>query len=139
MKLRTWMPVLFCVAAVFPAVAAKIDNKDYPAVPEDVSMFEDDKAPNGFSFQSSFGFPFYVTDQDSKDKSTCVDKCVETWAPVKARDNATPIGKDWTLVSRPEGYKQWAWHGKPIYINMAEVLGGTLTIPKNSPWHPLVP
>ena len=139
MKILTWTPVLFCIAAVFPAHAVKPEPKDYPAVPEEVSMFADENAPRGFMFQSSYGFPFYVSDQDAKDKSNCVGSCAETWAPVKARDDATPMGKDWSLVVRPEGYKQWAWRGQPIYINMTQVLGGTLTLPKNSPWHPLVP
>ena len=138
MKIITWMPVLFCLA-VSPAMAVKLADKDFPPVPAEVTMFADEQAPRGFSFQSSFGFPFYVSDADTKDKSNCVDACVETWAPLKARDDATPMSKDWTLVSRPEGYKQWAWHGQPIYLNMTQVLGGTLTLPKDSPWHPLIP
>ena len=138
MKIITWAPVLFCIAAVFPALAAK-EDKYYPSSPEEVSIIADDKAPAGYFFQSTFGFPFYISDADSKDKSACVDKCVETWAPVKARDDATPLGKDWTLVSRPEGYKQWSYKGHPIYINMAEVLGGTASLPKNGPWHALIP
>jgi predicted lipoprotein with Yx(FWY)xxD motif len=137
MRMIVWTPILLCVAAAFTAAAA-FEPKDYPAVPEDVSMMADDGAPHGFIFLNQFGSPFYVYDKDDKDKSNCVDACVESWAPVKARDNARPL-PDWALVARPEGYKQWSYKGRPIYISVTEVVHGNASLPKNSPWHVLVP
>jgi predicted lipoprotein with Yx(FWY)xxD motif len=139
MKFVTWISALFCVAAAFPA-AAKMENKDYPNVPEEVSMIADDKAPRGFYFQSEYGFPFYATTADGTNKSTCMGPCVETWAPVKAKDKAVPVNKDWALIERPEGYKQWSYKGHPLYINMQQVMGGgDPSLPKDSPWHVFVP
>ncbi len=140
MKTTIWTSALLCVVAAVSTASAR-DDRNYPPVPADVAMMGDDKAPLGYYFQSTFGSPIYTYDMDGKDKSTCFDTCVETWAPVQAHEGATPL-KDWTLIQRPEGYKQWSYKGHPIYVNISEVMksdGVPVSLPKNSPWHVLLP
>lgn len=45
---------------------------------------------------------------------TCPAECVKAWPPLKAPDDAKPSGY-WTVVSRPDGSKQWAYGGYPLY------------------------
>jgi predicted lipoprotein with Yx(FWY)xxD motif len=116
------------------AAASVAWTKEFPAVPAEVSLLEGENGT--YTFQNDFGKSFYIYDKDEKGKSHCLDACTESWAPVKARDFAKPMG-DWTLVQRPEGYYQWAYKGKPIYSSITEVVHGAVTLPKE--WHVLTP
>lgn len=46
--------------------------------------------------------------------SGCVDKCLQSWHPLRAPDNATARG-DWTVYVRPDGSKQWGYQGFALY------------------------
>ena len=46
--------------------------------------------------------------------AACTDDCLKTWLPLLASADAKPEG-DWTLVDRPDGSRQWAWKGNPLY------------------------
>jgi len=46
--------------------------------------------------------------------SSCNDRCAANWPPLIALDDAQPVGK-WTVLSRGDGMKQWAYDGKPLY------------------------
>ena len=111
------------------------DPRDEP-VPAEVSAMEE----NGkLSFQNDFGHPFYINDRDSKTKSVCDDKCAETWAPVRARDGATPMGQ-WTLLDRGKGYMQWVYKGHPIYSNVPQVVSNSdPELNNDGHWHVLTP
>jgi predicted lipoprotein with Yx(FWY)xxD motif len=41
--------------------------------------------------------------------------CAEKWPPYLADERAQPIG-DFSLIDRPEGGKQWAYRGAPLYL-----------------------
>ncbi|HEV7431680.1 MAG TPA: hypothetical protein VGN77_01455 [Steroidobacteraceae bacterium] len=54
--------------------------------------------------------------------------CVQLWAPVAALAGAKPVGK-WTVIKRPDGARQWAYDGLPVYTSSldrqpGDVLGG---------------
>src|SRR5690606_10998592 len=40
--------------------------------------------------------------------------CTQIWPPFLAAADAEPVG-DWTLITRTDGAKQWAFSGKPLY------------------------
>lgn len=127
------------LSAALAAAPAK-PKQDYDInapIPAEVSVLEGD---NGmYEFQSDFGHEFYTYDKDEKTKSHCVDACAETWSPVRARDNAEPMG-DWTLVDRGGGYKQWAYKGMPIYVNVPQVVSQEdPKLHNDGHWHILVP
>ena len=58
----------------------------------------------------------YTFDKDAQGsgKSVCVDKCAVNWPPLKAGANDNGSG-DWSVITRPDGSKQWAYKGWPLY------------------------
>jgi predicted lipoprotein with Yx(FWY)xxD motif len=55
--------------------------------------------------------------------------CAAQWPPVAAAADAAPIGK-WTVITRADGAKQWAYDKQALYISVldkhpGDVLGGT--------------
>jgi len=61
------------------------------------------------------GMTLYTFDGDTTpNKSACNGMCAMNWPPLMAPDNAAPIG-DWTVVTRDDGSRQWAYKGKPLY------------------------
>jgi predicted lipoprotein with Yx(FWY)xxD motif len=61
-----------------------------------------------------------------------VDKrhsCAEEWPPVLAGDDAKTVGA-WSVITRGDGKKQWAYEGYPLYTYIADrkpgdVIGGS--------------
>jgi predicted lipoprotein with Yx(FWY)xxD motif len=54
--------------------------------------------------------------------------CTQAWPPVIAAADAKPVGS-WTLISRADGRKQWAYEGHALYTSIldhrpGDVLGG---------------
>ena len=61
------------------------------------------------------GMTLYTWGNDTiPGKSVCNGPCATNWVPLKAAADATPMG-DWTVVTRDDGTKQWAYKGKPLY------------------------
>lgn len=55
--------------------------------------------------------------------------CTDLWPPVLAAEGAEAIGK-WTIVTRRDGARQWAYDEQPLYTSVrdaepGDVLGGT--------------
>ena len=42
--------------------------------------------------------------------------CVQIWPPVVAAAGAKPVGK-WTIITRKDGGRQWAYDGLPVYTS----------------------
>jgi predicted lipoprotein with Yx(FWY)xxD motif len=81
------------------------------------------------------GHTLYTYDKDPAGKSVCVDDCAKTWIPMAARSDAKPFGA-WSVIVRPDGGRQWAFKGKPLYsflkdedpgsvagVNVAKIVG----------------
>ncbi len=51
---------------------------------------------------------YYMPDADKR------PTCVQSTPPLLAEANAKPAG-DWAIFERPDGAKQWAWKGHPVY------------------------
>ena len=54
--------------------------------------------------------------------------CAQKWPPVMAAAGAKPVGK-WTIITREDGGRQWAYDGLPVYTSVldrrpGDVLGG---------------
>jgi predicted lipoprotein with Yx(FWY)xxD motif len=60
------------------------------------------------------GMSLYTFDKDAGGKSACNGPCATTWPPLAAAADAKPEG-DWTLITRDDGSRQWAYKGKPVY------------------------
>lgn len=61
------------------------------------------------------GMTLYTFDRDSTPgKSACNGPCASNWPPLMAAADA-PSSGDWTVITRDDGAKQWAYKGKPVY------------------------
>jgi predicted lipoprotein with Yx(FWY)xxD motif len=62
------------------------------------------------------GMTLYAFDKDTagSGKSVCNGGCATNWPPLAAPADAKPSG-DWTVVTRDDGSKQWAYKGRPVY------------------------
>lgn len=62
------------------------------------------------------GMTLYTFDKDAagSGKSVCNGPCAANWPPLFAMDGDTASG-EYSIVSRDDGKKQWAFKGKPLY------------------------
>jgi predicted lipoprotein with Yx(FWY)xxD motif len=60
--------------------------------------------------------PLYTYDRDRPGTSKCLGSCAAAWPPLRAGTLARSTGK-WTIVTRPDRVRQWAFAGKPVYTN----------------------
>lgn len=58
------------------------------------------------------GMTLYVFDKDAGGKSMCNGKCAENWPPFMAKGDASG---DFSVITRDDGSKQYAYKGKPLY------------------------
>lgn len=82
------------------------------------------------------GMTLYVFDKDSGGKSACNGPCAGNWPPLMATAAAMAMG-DYTVVSRDDGSKQWAFKGKPLYTWKNDKKPGDITGDGflNGAWH----
>jgi predicted lipoprotein with Yx(FWY)xxD motif len=72
------------------------------------------------------GMTLYHFDKDKAGKIACVGACTTTWPPLTISAGAsvptTPAGL--SSVSRPDGSKQIAYQGKPLYTYSGDTKPG---------------
>lgn len=63
------------------------------------------------------GMTLYTFDRDvaGSGKSVCNGPCATNWPPLMAGGSATASG-EYSVVTRDDGAKQWAYKGKPLYF-----------------------
>ena len=85
------------------------------------------------------GLTLYTFDRDATGKSNCNGACATNWPPLMAGADAKASG-DWTIVTRDDGGKQWAYKGKPLYEFAKDTKPGDVTGDGvNSVWHIAAP
>jgi len=62
------------------------------------------------------GMSLYTFDRDTagSGKSVCNGPCAVNWPPLMAGDMDQASG-DYSIITRDDGKKQWAFKGKPLY------------------------
>jgi len=70
------------------------------------------------------GFSVYTFDGDGPNKSNCTGACAKQWEPVLAPEVGTLARKDWSVVQREVGVRQWAYRKKPIYTFVGDTVPG---------------
>jgi predicted lipoprotein with Yx(FWY)xxD motif len=81
----------------------------------------------------------YTFDNDNKDKSNCNGACANLWLPLIATTDASATG-DFSLITRGDGRKQWAYKNKPLYSWSKDTKpGDTSGDGINNVWHIAVP
>jgi predicted lipoprotein with Yx(FWY)xxD motif len=53
-------------------------------------------------------------DQAGSGRSSCYGECAINWPPLLVDQNATSYG-DYSIITRDDGKKQFAYKGKPLY------------------------
>ena len=77
-------------------------------------------------FADANGMTLYTWDKDQAGKSACAADCLKTWKPFTAAADAKDDG-DWTVVTRDDGSKMWAYEGKPLYLWVKDGAPGDVT------------
>jgi predicted lipoprotein with Yx(FWY)xxD motif len=83
------------------------------------------------------GMTLYTFDRDTmgSGKSACNGPCATNWPPLMASASDAPMG-DWTVVTRDDGSRQWAFRGKPVYYWAKDTKAGDRTGDGfNNVWH----
>jgi predicted lipoprotein with Yx(FWY)xxD motif len=70
------------------------------------------------------GRPLYFFDGDTESEvSACTAECAQSWLPAQPPRGVRPSG-DWSVETRPDKIKQWAFRGKPLYLYSKDTAPG---------------
>jgi len=87
------------------------------------------------------GMTLYTLDRDTTGggKSVCNGPCIALWPAYGAPADAKAEG-DWSIVTRDDGSRQWAFRGKPLYFWSKDTKPGEKTGDGiNGVWHVIRP
>lgn len=64
------------------------------------------------------GMTLYTFDTDAagSGKSACNGPCAQNWPPPLLAADADRASGDYSIVTRDDGSRQWAYKGKPLYF-----------------------
>jgi predicted lipoprotein with Yx(FWY)xxD motif len=82
------------------------------------------------------GMTVYTFDQDAANsgKSACVDGCLTNWPAVKAPEG--DLAAPYSAITRPDGSRQLAYKGKPLYTFVKDKKAGDKAGDKvKNVWH----
>ena len=83
------------------------------------------------------GATLYTFDKDTANsgKSACNGPCATNWPPLAAQASDTGSG-DWSIVTRDDGSRQWAFKGWPLYTYAKDAKAGDVSGDgKGNVWH----
>ncbi len=81
------------------------------------------------------GMTLYTFDKDAGEKSACNGPCATNWPPLMAAASAKPAA-GYTVITRDDGGKQWAYKGKPLYTWIKDTKPGDVSGDGvNGVWH----
>jgi len=82
------------------------------------------------------GMALYTFDKDSAGKSACNGPCAVNWPILAAGADAKASG-DWSVITRDDGSKMWAYKGKPLYTFKQDAAPGEVKGDGflNGAWH----
>ncbi|MFC1456682.1 hypothetical protein ACETIH_08145 [Microvirga arabica] len=106
------------LAAALVAASVAVAQTAAPAKVADTSK--------GKALVDAKGMTLYTFDRDTAGKSACNGQCAQNWPPLMAAANASASG-DWSVVTRDDGFKQWAYKGKPLYLWVKDTKPGEVT------------
>jgi predicted lipoprotein with Yx(FWY)xxD motif len=124
------------MSKTFAAVAALILFTSAVALAQAATPAKVTDSSKGKIYVDAKGMSLYTFDKDSAGKSACNGKCAENWPPLMASTDARASG-DWTVVTRDDGKKMWAYKGKPLYTFKKDTKAGDITGDGflNGAWH----
>jgi predicted lipoprotein with Yx(FWY)xxD motif len=69
------------------------------------------------------GMTLYTFDKDARGRSNCYGGCAAAWPPVPVAADGRAAG-EFTVVTRDDGTRQWAFKGAPLYRYAADAKAG---------------
>jgi predicted lipoprotein with Yx(FWY)xxD motif len=107
-------PVIFLAALALAACqSTPMSMSPVPAKVTDGAMID----PTGKTLYT------FAKDVTGTGKSECNGPCANLWPPFPAAAGALPTGS-WTIITRDDGAKQWAYKGKPLYTFAKDTKAG---------------
>ena len=121
--------VVMAVALLLSAGEALAhDEEPAPPPKKEVALFPVKvvQTRKGQIFADANGMTLYTFDRDtSGNTSTCEDKCTERWIPLAAPGDAQAKG-DFTVITRSDGSKMWAYRHRPLYTSQYDKAPGDI-------------
>ena len=110
--MRFWTIALGAAAALTIASSAGAQERERSTLahPPGVNTVTLNGAPSPAN-----GRALYFYDKDEEGVSKCVGQCTTAWPPLTPSADAQANGS-WTIISRPDGSRQWAYKGRPVYV-----------------------
>ena len=105
------------------AIAASILSICVAAAQAQTAPAKSADTSKGKALVDAKGLTLYTFDRDATGKSNCNGQCATNWPPLMAGADAKASG-DWTIVTRDDGGKQWAYKGKPLYYFSMDAASG---------------
>lgn len=96
---------------------------------------------SGGILTNTAGMTLYTFDKDAADsgKSVCNGDCAVKWPPLMA-SASDKADSGYSIVTRDDGNKQWAYMGKPLYLWFKDQKPGDTTGDGvNNVWHTAKP
>ncbi len=121
---RLLIPVVTAAAMVFAGAALA------------AAPVKTGNSAKGTVLTDEHGMTLYTFAKDKGGKSACNGKCAANWPPLMVSAGAKPSGK-YTVITRTDGTKQWAFKGKPLYTWVKDKKPGDITGDGflNGAWH----
>jgi predicted lipoprotein with Yx(FWY)xxD motif len=121
------MPSLFVTAAISLALISSAN-----AAPPTKTA----SSAKGNILTDEKGMSLYTFDKDSGGKSACNGPCATNWPVLKAEASDKP-DSNYTIITRDDGSRQWAYKGKPLYTFAKDQKPGDVTGDGflNGAWH----
>lgn len=119
----------FTAAALLMAAAGLATAQTAPAMAKDGALV------------GANDMTLYTFDKDAagSGKSACNGPCATNWPPLMARAEDKASG-DWSIITRDDGSKQWAYKGKPLYFWVKDAKPGDRSGDGiNQVWHTAKP
>ena len=90
----------------------------------------------GSALTDAKGMTLYTFDKDSEGKSACNGPCAGNWPVLKA-EGSDKAADGYTIITRDDGSKQWAYKGKPLYTFVKDQKPGDVNGDGflNGAWH----
>ena len=121
------------------AIAASIFSISIAATLAQTAPAKTADTAKGKALVDAKGMTLYTFDRDASGKSNCNGACATNWPPLMVTGDAKASG-DWSVVTRDDGSKQWAYRSKPLYIWAKDAKPGDVTGDGyNNVWHIATP
>lgn len=65
----------------------------------------------------------FAKDVAGSGQSACVNACAANWPPLGVASTAVPLG-DYSIITRADGSRQWAFKGLPLYYYAKDTKAG---------------